>query len=430
MATIKFFLRTEQNKAPIYLKFTIGRGKQYTRKTGKIINPKDWSTTTSLPKQNEANNKLLSNSLKDLEAEVLNKYNTDYTKGEIIDGYWLEKKIKEFYNQDEKQKSIELITDYIEHYISLAHIKPNGKGGIGLSKSRINDFKLLSKLIKKFQGNKRYSIKDVNLNFKNEFTKWALDKENYSKGYTGRTLGTLKTMCLDAEMNGLEVSPQLRNVSGFKAKNEYVIYLTPSELEQIEKADLKHNYLNNARKFLLLGCQIGQRGGDLLELTEKNFITRNGLEVIELIQQKTAKRVTIPVLPKTKEIIADGLPKKISLQKFNDYIKEVCKIAKIDTITEGKKFNKDSNRKEQGKFPKYELVSSHICRRSMATNLFGILPTQLIMQITQHSTESMLMQYICKSGIDYAQQIADFYTKLAIAENKTPQQLTENLKAI
>ena len=54
---------------------------------------------------------------------------------------------------------------------------------------------------------------------------------------------------------------------------------------------------------LLLGCNIGQRGGDLLMLDESNFVNRNGLEVIELKQQKTDKNVTIPVLAKTKEII-------------------------------------------------------------------------------------------------------------------------------
>ena len=430
MATIKFFLRTEQNKAPIYLKFTIGRGKQYTRKTGKIINPKDWSSATSLPKQNDANNKLLSNSLKGLEAEVLNKFNEDYSNGEVIDGYWLEEKIDNYFNQNKKKKSLELVTDYIEHYISLANIKPNAKGGIGLSTSRINDFKLLIKLLKMYQGRKKLYLKDIDLNFKNKFTKWGIEKEHYAKGYIGRTLGTLKTICLDAEMNGLEVSPQLKNVTGFKVKNEFVVYLTPEELIKIENSKLEHDYLKNARKWLLLGCHIGQRGGDLLNITPENFINRNNLEVIELEQQKTGKKVTIPVLPKTKRILDDGFPRKISLQKFNDYIKLVCKIAEINTLTEGMKFDNDTKKRKIGKYPKHELVSTHTCRRTFATNQYGVLPTQLIMQITAHSTEKTFLGYIGKSGTDYAQQIADFYTKLAIAENKKTQQLTENFKAI
>jgi integrase len=93
----------------------------------------------------------------------------------------------------------------------------------------------------------------------------------------------------------------------------------------------------NARKWLLLGCNLGQRGQDLLNLTEDNFVTRNGLEVIELKQQKTGKQVTIPVLPVTKEILKEGLPYRISLQKFNKLLKDLCKEAKIDDVIPGMK---------------------------------------------------------------------------------------------
>jgi len=173
----------------------------------------------------------------------------------------------------------------------------------------------------------------------------------------------------------------------------------------------------------LLGCNLGQRGGDLLKLNDTNFINRNGLEVIELKQQKTGKNVTIPVLETTKEIIKTGLPYKISIQKFNKHIKNICEIAEINeqvqggviTVTEKGKGNKQK-RKIDGTFPKWQLMSSHVCRRSFATNLYGILPTALIMQITAHSSEKMLLNYIGKDSLDYAKQIADFYTIQALKD--------------
>ena len=118
------------------------------------------------------------------------------------------------------------------------------------------------------------------------------------------------------------------------------------------------------------------------------------------------------------------------MQKFKDYIKLVSKITEINTLAGVNKFENDTKKRKIGKYPKHELVSTHTCRRTFATNHYGVLPTQLIMQITAHNTEKTFLGYIGKSGTDYAQQIADFYTKLAVAENKTPQQLTENLKAI
>ena len=163
-------------------------------------------------------------------------------------------------------------------------------------------------------------------------------------------------------------------------------------------------------------------------LDETNFINRNGLDVIELKQQKTDKRVTIPVLEKTKEIIKDGLPYKISIQKFNKHIKEICRIAEINemindskiTVTEIGKGNKEK-RKISGTYPKWELMASHVCRRSFCTNLYGTLPTPLIMSISAHSSEKMLLNYIGKDSLDFAQQIADFYTLQALREKKEPQ---------
>ena len=163
-------------------------------------------------------------------------------------------------------------------------------------------------------------------------------------------------------------------------------------------------------------------------LDETNFINRSGLDVIELKQQKTDKRVTIPVLEKTKEIIKDGLPYKISIQKFNKHIKEICRIAEINemindskiTVTEIGKGNKEK-RKVSGTYPKWELMASHVCRRSFCTNLYGALPTPLIMSISAHSSEKMLLNYIGKDSLDFAQQIADFYTLQALRDKKEPQ---------
>ena len=178
-------------------------------------------------------------------------------------------------------------------------------------------------------------------------------------------------------LNGIKISTQLKKIDSSKTKNENILYLSPKELQLIEDAPLLNNSLKNARKWLLLGCNIGQRGSDLLLLDETNFINRNGLDVIELKQQKTDKRVTIPVLEKTKEIIRDGLPYKISIQKFNKHIKEISRIAEINemindskiTVTELGKGNKEK-RKVSGTYPKWELMASHYCRSSFCTNLY------------------------------------------------------------
>ena len=55
----------------------------------------------------------------------------------------------------------------------------------------------------------------------------------------------------------------------------------------------------------------------------------------------------------------------------------------------------ETNRKKEGYYDKWELISSHTCRRSFASNLFlqGI-DTRLIMSATGHKSEKQLLGYV------------------------------------
>ncbi len=418
MATIKYELLSNTENTPIYLRLSIKRGLTPRRKTGLHINPKNWSKGTGLPKQTISDNKNLTTDLLELKAYILKRYNDASANGLEINGNWLKHNIDVHFDRINENEQSELITDAIQSLIDNAEFRKNAKGGLGLSKSRINAYTSLKNIIKEYQKQKQFKVKEVNVKFAKDFLQYLLNTKNYQKSYALKKIADLKTVCYDAEIEGIEINPQLKKIDTTRPTNENILYLNPKELEAIEKAKLPTKALENARKWLLLGCNIGQRGGDLLNLNEDNFVTRNGYEVIELKQQKTDKNVTIPVLETTKEILATGLPYKISIQKFNKYIKKVCELAELDEMTNGNLFDELKKRKIEGVYPKHELISSHVCRRSFATNLYGILPTTLIMQITAHSTEKMLLNYIGKNALDYAQQIADFYTLQAIKEKK------------
>ena len=434
MATIKFLLQGKNTPTPIYLRLSIERNNTPKRKTGLFCNPKDWSNSTGLPKQTISTNKVLASKLKGLEKHILDRYNFDYPQGIQITGDWLQAEIESYFKQGVKKNDLNKLTTYIDHYLSTAHLRKNAKGGVGLGQSSIKNYKRLKGLIQEFEGKTPVLIRDVNFKFKDAFLKWMTDTKGYALSYAGRKLGSIKTICLDAKVNGIETHRQLDKVAGFKVKNENIIYLSPQELQKIENTTLPHPYLKNARKWLLLGCSIGQRGNDMLNLTDKNIVVRNGLKLIELKQEKTGKNVAIPVLPTTEKIIKDGLPYKISLQKFNDYIKEVCQYAGLNDLTKGQKvevIKKGKGNKEKrikkGLYPKHELITSHICRRSFATNLYGNMPTPLIMQITAHANEKTFYGYIGKNSLDYAQQIAEYYAKqTAKASNEPKMQVLKN----
>lgn len=427
MATIKYQLLGNSENVPIYLRLSVKRGLSPRAKTGLHISPKNWSST-NYPKTTTPTNKNLKSTLQKLETYILDEVNYASSTGVKINTSWLKYQIDLFFKRITENKQSDLLTDAIQTIIDEAPTRKNGKGGIGLSKSRINSYTSLKNIITEYQKQNSFKVKDVNIKFAKDFLKFLLNTKKYQKSYALKKIADLKTVCNDASFYGIETSPQLKKIDSNKAKNNKILYLSPKELKAIEDVALLNNALKNARKWLLLGCNLGQRGGDLLQLNETNFVTRNNLEVIELKQQKTGKNVTIPVLEKTKEIIKDGLPYKISIQKFNKHIKEICKLAEINeliedskiTVIEKGKGNKQK-RKVSGLYPKWQLMASHVCRRSFASNLYGILPTPLIMSITSHSSEKMLLNYIGKDSLDFAQQIADFYTLQALKNKKEPQ---------
>ena len=428
MATVKYLTQGNSLTNPIYLRLSLSKKKSLKRKTGLFISKNDWNKSSGFAKQNNASNKNLTIDLKELSTFVLKAVNNFDSKLDDLTGAWLNNQIDLFFGRFQADEKSELITDLIQELINEAPTRKNAKGGIGLSKSRINGLVSLKNIIEQYQKYTPIKVKDVNVNFGKEFLKFLLNEKQYQKSTALKKLADLKTVCNEAELSGIEINAQFKKINSTKPNNENILYLTTEELESIENCILLKESLKNARKWLLLGCSLGQRGGDLLELTETNFINRNGLNVIELKQQKTGKNVTIPVLDTTKQIISSGLPYKISMPKFNKHIKEICRIAGVNQMTDGAivkviekgKGNKEK-RKINGVYPKWQLMSSHVCRRSFATNLYGVLPTPLIMQVTAHSSERMLLNYIGKNSLDYAQQIADFYTLQSIKVKKEPQ---------
>ena len=113
------------------------------------------------------------------------------------------------------------------------------------------------------------------------------------------------------------------------------------------------------------------------------------------MQKKTAKKITVGVInPRALDILRYDFPKKMTPQRFNLYLKQVLKAARLKQKVCAYKFNPKTQRKEIGYFPKYKVISSHDLRRSFATNFFGKIPTPVLMQMTGHSRESTFMRYI------------------------------------
>ncbi|WP_343705568.1 phage integrase SAM-like domain-containing protein [Flavobacterium sp.] len=416
MATLKFVLRNESENSNIYVRYSIERNKLLWRKTGFIIDSKFWDIKKESSRLKNEDSKKLNRNLRDLKIFIENSYNDGINSGIDFTGEWLQLQI-DLFNKKVPILELDILTSYIQKYIDDAPYKQNSKKELGLSKGRIQNLKLFKNTILKYETEiykgKKIIVRDVNLKFVEQYKIWLFN-QGYSINYVGKNIANIRAVCRDALKNDIETSPQIKNIISISESREPqdIIFLNEDEQEQIASAILIRESLINARKWLLLGCLIGQRGGDLLGITEENIKEINGKKIIELKQQKTGKLVAIPLLPKAQEIIECGMPYKISLVRFNEYIKDVCKIAELNTPTKGRIKIKQGKPNVDDIYPKHEVISSHVCRRSFATNFYGRIPTPILMNITAHGTERVFLKYIGKTTYDNAYQMLDYFSKL------------------
>ena len=171
------------------------------------------------------------------------------------------------------------------------------------------------------------------------------------------------------------------------------IYLNKDELDQVQQVNLPFKErLDKVRDWLLLGVNTGLRISDLKRLNKDHIVDSSEGKILKVLLRKSKNMVSISVNSIVDSIVCkyDGFPPRISDQRFNEYVKELCRMAGI---------NKRVSKIEKGEqvfYEKWQLVSSHICRRSFATNAFkaGLHPKYL-MPITGHITVKQFMEYIC-----------------------------------
>jgi len=237
---------------------------------------------------------------------------------------------------------------------------------------------------------KTYTHSDMQLTFDHITYDWC---ENYiewmaKRGLNDNTRGTqikhLKAVMNEAFEKGLHHNEAFRK---FRKESSEVdnVALSPDEVRALEELDLVGTK-SMARDLFLIGCYTALRYSDYCRLSV--FDGEDGF--IKMTQQKTKGRVVIPCSPKLRKILLrwNGSP-KLSQQKLNGHIKQICKEAGI---------TQRINIYKGGKMQiveKWELVTSHTARRTAATNMYRAgIPAISIMKITGHSTEANFLKYI------------------------------------
>ena len=417
MSTLNYLVKGQKYYSNILIRFKNGRKFDYTASTDLKIDPKNWSQAKQKVK-NTAGDKTkdaINNHLVELKKFILDEFNLDNATGTYIDKQWLQQKIANHFNRPINEEATDEIyfVPYTDAFIKKAPTRLIKGKNKPVSNSTITKYNSLLTKLKAYETHAKTKIKftDLNLTFYENFVHFLKVEQTISTNTVGKYISTLKAIAREALLKGLPVNKEINHPNFFvpteKSKD---IYLNDTEINTIYKHDFKgDDKLENARDLFIIGLRTGLRISDFLRLKQTNI--KEGY--IEITTQKTGQEVVIPMHPQVKEILEkrNGFPRQISDQKFNLYIKDVCEAAKLTEKVEGSKIDKKTNRKKEGIYPKYELVTSHICRRSFATNLYGELPNMVIMGITGHTTETQFLRYIKITSKENANKLKEYWSK-------------------
>ena len=431
MATVSYYLRNKTANSKIQIQLSISRDLKLRTTTELIINHNDWSSDTKLPKQNKPENKIISKTLRELSNYILNEYSNDFAKGVLFDNYWLKNKINNHFNRIELKENDSVFLVYLKNFIAF-------KESISeYTECTIRKLKNLQERFNQYEKKKKKTFLIINIDKKTliDFRNFLIVDCNMMETTATRFIKNLKTVIFDAETNNKQINPQVRGFSAGTTNTEHKVFLSFEELEKIKEVQTINKELETAKDWLIMGCYLGQRASDLLRMNKKMIYTKtdaegNSYRFIEITQQKTGKEVVIPLHDEVETILkkydGDFPPRFANTQDsnttlFNKHLKKVCEIAGIHDIVKGKVYNEHKKKYEILEIEKCYLVSSHVCRRSFATNFYGnkMFTTPQLMAISGHKTETMFLQYIGKTKDDWAMQTAKTFKELKELKTKT-----------
>jgi hypothetical protein len=419
MAKIRYRVRSTKDNSPIYLRFSAGREQQFELKSGYTI-PKTrfFNNKTGTIKQVADYHKKAAMK-KDLN-RLANHIEDSLNDEVIYSKEWLKGLIDEHHGIF-KDKEVEYLTQLIDRYID--HLENDLEDEI--TNSTLKSYKVTLFRIKEFEKHNGNKIKliDINRAFKNGFVRWCKNVQKYQPSTYKKTLKQLRTICKDADLyskikidNSFFVLDNRKTKAKKKAETKDRIFpvLTFEDIEKI-KGYSGQPYLENVRDWLVISCWTAARVSDLMRFnTSMINVNIKGERCLEYTQFKTEQKVTNALHPDVEEILKrlGGFPKPISDQKYNSYIKTLCKEVKLNELIEGRKMNPETRRQESGQFQKWELVTSHIGRRSWATNHYGKFTNHQLMLYTGHQTERQFLDYIGKRSEDHLTDFMAFWKSL------------------
>lgn len=185
---------------------------------------------------------------------------------------------------------------------------------------------------------------------------------------------------------------ELRTSDKLRSVTEDKIYLEFAQIQKIMGYDPPTKELANAKLILLTLLFTGCRYSDVHKIKPEYLYSKNDVTFYyaRYLTTKTDTEIVVPILKPLQEAFDanGGVAEPMVMQKFNSLARDIAESVGLKeeiTLSHTNSFGK----KELTTQKLFQLISSHIGRRSFVTNLMSYIPITVLSKITGHSNSAV-----------------------------------------
>ena len=408
MSSVNFYLKdpSSRSETPIFLQFKY-KGKRFKYYIGHSILPAKWDPKRQRVRNTNATTKTGDALLNDLMNGLAKKVEATY-KGSIeVPSPEDFRSVLDVFRKGVESRGKAMSIDLyglIERFCRNEILMNGRERNVNTIKTYVSTRNHL----KAFEKKTRFKVgfETINLDFYYRFVTY-LKGEGLSPNTIGKYLKNIKTFMGEAvEMELTDNLQYAKKKFTIPREETHAVYLKEPEIISLYNLDLSGiPRLQQVRDLFVFGCFVGLRFSDFSDVRPENIVEIEKELYLRIKTKKMGNRVTIPCNPIVREIFSrydsmpNKLPRAVSNQKFNLYIKEVCRMAGLE---------QKGRLENQPDLELWQSVSSHTARRSFATNLYNEgFPILDLMKITGHRTEKAFLQYIKITDEDSAVKLSE-----------------------
>lgn len=377
--SILFYLQkvriNKKGTCPIRCRITyLGKRKEFA--TGEFVNPTMWDSKQQKPTSYSTENQQLNTQLQIIVVKIKREFlklqlsETEFTAEDIF---------KHFMGEPTRQETF--LISYFKEFLE----KKKKLIGIDIEQATWKKYYYACQQVQsyiKWKFKKRdIPFNRLNLQFLEDFEFYLKTEMNQRQVTLNKTIQRFRKPVKTAVGEGyLDKDPFTLYKPG-RVKKE-VIFLTVEELERLQNYPLEQPRLRLVRDLFVFCCYTGLAYNEMRHLKHEHILKGfDSNEWIQMKRKKTGKLISVPLLPKAKDILKKYNEHKehalpvISNQKINSYLKEIASVVGIK-----------------------KRISHHMARRTFASTvlLYNDVPIEIVSELLGHSSIKITQEYYGK----------------------------------